>query len=50
MLGYYFSIIYKKVKENVVADALSRKEEDIEALLCVIYILQVYWVKEARIE
>jgi hypothetical protein len=47
MLGYDFEIIYKKGK-NVVVDALSRKEEDIKALLCAISILQV-WVEEARI-
>jgi hypothetical protein len=29
MLGYEFEIIYKKEKENVVEDTLSRKEEDI---------------------
>ena len=28
MLGYEFEIIYKKGKKNVVADALSRKDED----------------------
>jgi hypothetical protein len=28
MLGYDFEIIYKKGKQNMVADALSRKEED----------------------
>jgi hypothetical protein len=28
MLGYEFEIIYKKEKENVVEDTLSRKEED----------------------
>ena len=27
MLGYDFEIIYKKGKHNIVADALSRKEE-----------------------
>eukprot|EP00253_Pinus_taeda_P006965 PITA_06965 len=32
MLGYDFEIIYKKGKQNVVADALSRKDEDVEAL------------------
>ena len=39
MLGYDFEIIYKKGKQNVVADALSRKDEDVEALLCAIYII-----------
>jgi hypothetical protein len=39
MLGYYFSIIYKKEKENMVVDAFSRKEKDTKALICVIYIL-----------
>ena len=34
MLGYDFEIIYKKGKQNVVADALSRKDEDVEALVC----------------
>jgi len=29
MLGYDFEIIYKKWKQNVVADALSRKDEDV---------------------
>jgi hypothetical protein len=50
MLGYDFEIIYKKVKHNVVVDALSRKEEEIEGSLCVISSLQSDWVKEARIE
>jgi hypothetical protein len=50
MLGYDFEIIYKKGKQNVVADALSRKEEDTEGLLCVISIPQSDWVEEARIE
>eukprot|EP00253_Pinus_taeda_P008048 PITA_08048 len=40
MLGYDFEIIYKKGKQNVVADALSRKDEDVEALLCTISIIQ----------
>jgi len=34
MLGYDFEIIYKKGKQNFVPDALSRKDEDVEALLC----------------
>ena len=40
MLRYEFEIIYKKGKQNVVANALSRKDEDVEALLCTISILQ----------
>ena len=40
MLGYDVEIIYKKRKQNVVVDALSRKDEDVESLLYVISILQ----------
>jgi hypothetical protein len=50
MLGYDFEIIYKKGKQNVVADALSRKDEDVEAFLCVISIIQPGWIIEARDE
>ena len=50
MLGYDFEIIYKKGKQNVVADALSRKDEDVEALLCTISIIQRDWINEAREE
>ena len=50
MLGYDFEIIYKKGKQNVVADALSRKDEDVESLLYAISILQPEWVTEARDE
>jgi len=32
MLGYEFEIIYKKGKQNVVVDALSRNHEDVEAI------------------
>ena len=37
MLGYDFEIIYKKGKQNMVADALSRKYEDVEALPCALF-------------
>ena len=50
MLGYDFEIIYKKGKLNVVADALSRKNEEVEALLCAIYIIQPDWITKARDE
>jgi len=33
-----------------VADALSRKDEDVEVLLCAIYILQLDWINETRYE
>ena len=49
-LGYDFKIIYKKWKLNVVADALSRKDEEVEALLCSISIIQPNCVTEARDE
>jgi len=39
MLGYDIEIIYKKGKKNVVANAFSRKDEDVEALLCAISII-----------
>ena len=39
MLGYDFEIIYKKWKQNVVANVLSRKDDDVEALLCTISII-----------
>ena len=48
MLGYEFEIIYKKWKKIVVADALSRKGEDVEAFLCAISIIQLDWINEAR--
>ena len=40
MLVYDYEIIYKKRKLNIVLDALSRKNEEVEALLCDIYIIQ----------
>ena len=50
MLGYDFEIIYKKGKQNVVVDALSRKDEDVEALLCAFSIIQPDWINEASEE
>jgi hypothetical protein len=49
-LGYDIEIIYKKGKKNVVEDALSTKDEDVEAFLCAIYIIQPNWIIEARYE
>jgi hypothetical protein len=50
ILGYDFEIIYKKGKQNVVANALSRKDEDVEAFLCATSIIQPDWIIEARDE
>ena len=50
MLGYDFEIIYKKGQLNLVADALSRKDEEVEALLCAISIIQPDWITESRDE
>ena len=50
MLGYDFEIIYKKGKLNVVVDALSRKNEEVETLLCAISIIQPDWITEERDE
>eukprot|EP00253_Pinus_taeda_P024523 PITA_24523 len=50
MLGYDFEIIYNKGKQNVVADALLRKDEDVEAFPHNISIFQPDWIKEARDE
>jgi hypothetical protein len=50
ILGYDFEIIYKNGKQNVVADALSRKDEDVESFVYAISIIQPDWIIEARDE
>ena len=50
MVGYDFEIIYKKGKKSMVVDALSKKYEDVEALLCSLSIIQPDWIIEAREE
>ena len=50
MLDYDFEIIYKKGKKNVVANAFSRKDEDVKALFCFISIIQPDWMNKARDE
>jgi hypothetical protein len=40
----------KKGKQNVVVDALSRKDEYVEAFLCAISIIQPDWIIEASDE
>ena len=50
MLGYDVNIIYRKGKQNFVAYALSRKDEDVEALFCAISIIQSDWINKARDE
>ncbi|KAH9313586.1 hypothetical protein KI387_022213 [Taxus chinensis] len=49
-LGYDFEIIYKKGKENVVVDALSRRDTSTDALVCGMSMLTADWVDEARLE
>jgi len=49
-VGYDFEIIYRKAKKNVFVDALPRKDEDLEALLCAISIIQPDWINEVRDE
>eukprot|EP00253_Pinus_taeda_P007405 PITA_07405 len=50
MFGYDFEIIYKKGKKNVVGDALSIKDEDVEALFYASSIIQPDWINEVRDE
>jgi hypothetical protein len=50
ILGYDFEIVYKKGKKTIVADALSRNDEYVEAFLCAISIIQPNWIIEERDE
>ena len=45
-----FEIIYENGKKNVVADALSKKDEDVESLLYAISIIQPDWIAKLRDE
>ena len=49
MLGYDCEIIYKKGNKNVVANALSRKAKDVEALLYAISIIELALVENERL-
>ena len=49
MLGYNYEIIYKKGRENVVADALSCQFEDENTLLAISLPIPK-WIEEARKE
>ena len=40
----------KKGNKNVAVDALSRKDEDVEAFLCAISIFQPGWITKVRDE
>ena len=40
----------QKREEYVVGDALSRKDDDVEALLCAISIMQPNWINKVRDE
>ena len=48
MLGYVFEVIYKKGKKY--GDKCSRKDEDVQALLCSISIIKSDWIVEEREE
>jgi hypothetical protein len=47
MLSYDYEIIFKKGKENVVVDALSRKYEE-EGSLFLLSFIVVDWLKAVR--
>ena len=49
-VGFDFEIVYNKGKQNFVANSLSRKDENVEELLCAISIIQPDWITESREE
>ena len=49
-VGIWIWNYLQKGKQNVVADALSKKDEDVEALIYAISIIQPYWIVEAMDE
>ena len=49
-IGYDFEIVYKIGKKNVVADALSRKDQYVEEFLYDISVIQPDWIIEVRDE
>ena len=49
-LGCDFEIICRKRKQNMVGNSPSKKDEDVEALHCALFIIQLNWVVEVREE
>jgi hypothetical protein len=49
LFGYDYEIIYKKGKDNVVADALSHKYEDEGSIFSLSFIIP-YWLQAIRQE
>jgi hypothetical protein len=49
LFGYDYEIIYKKGKDNVVVNALSRKYEDEGSIFCLSFIVP-YWLQFVRHE
>lgn len=49
MLGYDYEIIYKRGRDNVIADALSRQYEDASSLLA-LYVPITRWLETTRQE